>query len=204
MGIEEEMTGLYHTIAPVLSEKKSVQFIGAAQGEGVTSLIREFARVCSHTFGKSVLLLEYTGSQSQGMNSAVPSQTLEKVIDGTLSLDDFLSKPANSGYYTGDLSTLGTSLSIIFSSPHISSFMKLLENRFDIILLDAPSLAVSSDGIASARQVDGVVLIVEAEKTRWPVAANAKDKIQKAGGDILGIVLNKQRHYIPAAIYKRL
>ncbi len=204
LGIEEDMEGLYHTMAPVLSEKKLIQFIGAARGEGVTSLIREFASVSTRLFGKSVLLLENKESQLKGMNTSVSSKSLEKVVDGTLLLDDFVTQPADSGYFTGDLSTLGPSLSVVFSSSHISSFIQMLKKRFDIILLDAPSLATSSDGIASARQVDGVVLVVEAEKTRWPVAANAQDKIQKAGGNILGVVLNKQRHYIPAAIYKRL
>jgi Mrp family chromosome partitioning ATPase len=52
--------------------------------------------------------------------------------------------------------------------------------------------------------VDGVVLVVEAEKTRWPVAENVRDKIKGSGGNILGIVLNKRRYYIPEWVYKKL
>jgi Mrp family chromosome partitioning ATPase len=52
--------------------------------------------------------------------------------------------------------------------------------------------------------VDGVVLVVEAEKTRWQVVENLKEKIQNVGGNIIGVVFNKRRFYIPEALYKRL
>jgi hypothetical protein len=36
------------------------------------------------------------------------------------------------------------------------------------------------------------------------VAQSIKDRISKRGGKVLGVVLNKRRHYIPHWIYKRL
>jgi protein-tyrosine kinase len=65
-------------------------------------------------------------------------------------------------------------------------------------------MSASPDGIAIARRVDGVVLVLEAEKTRGPVAENLKERIQKNGGNLLGIIFNKRRHYIPEFLYKRL
>jgi len=52
--------------------------------------------------------------------------------------------------------------------------------------------------------VDGVVVVVEAEKTRWQVVENLKQKIENRGGNILGIVFNKRRFYIPDSIYRKL
>ena len=60
------------------------------------------------------------------------------------------------------------------------------------------------DGPALVSQVDGVILVVEAEKTRWQVALSAKEKIIKSGGTILGTVFNKRKYYIPEYIYKYL
>jgi len=54
------------------------------------------------------------------------------------------------------------------------------------------------------RKVDGVIFVVEAEKTRWPVAVASKEKVVKHGGNILGMVFNKRRFYIPEAVYKRM
>ncbi len=52
--------------------------------------------------------------------------------------------------------------------------------------------------------VDGVIIVVEAEKTRWQVALSLKEKIINNGGNILGLVFNKRQYYIPQFIYDRL
>ena len=52
--------------------------------------------------------------------------------------------------------------------------------------------------------VDGVVLVVEAEKTRWPVALNVKEKTEQGGGRVLGVVFNKRKYYIPEWLYRRI
>src|SRR4030065_662368 len=60
LDMEEEMVGLYQTITSLLpdSPKKIVQFIGSREGEGTSTVVREFARVSAIKFGKSVLLLD--------------------------------------------------------------------------------------------------------------------------------------------------
>ena len=63
---------------------------------------------------------------------------------------------------------------------------------------------MSADGLAVASKVDGVILVVEAEKTRWQTVRKVKDSISRVGGNILGVVLNKRRYYIPQSIYKHL
>jgi len=55
-----------------------------------------------------------------------------------------------------------------------------------------------------SQKVDGIVLVVEAEKTRWPVVESVKERITRSGGKILGIVFNKRRYHIPKWIYKTL
>ncbi len=55
-----------------------------------------------------------------------------------------------------------------------------------------------------ASKVDGVILVVEAEKTKWRTARHVREQIERVGGNILGIVFNKRRYYIPQSIYKYL
>ncbi|MDH3602649.1 MAG: cobalamin biosynthesis protein CobQ, partial [Candidatus Tectomicrobia bacterium] len=68
----------------------------------------------------------------------------------------------------------------------------------------SPPVTVSADGLAIVRKVDGVVLVVEAENTRWPVVQSVKDRIIKARGNLLGIVFNKRQYHIPPFLYNRL
>jgi Mrp family chromosome partitioning ATPase len=58
--------------------------------------------------------------------------------------------------------------------------------------------------ISLSRYVDGVVLVLEAEKTRKPVAENLKNRILENGGNLLGMVFNNRRFHIPESVYKRL
>jgi len=67
-----------------------------------------------------------------------------------------------------------------------------------------PPAGVSSDGFGFSDKVDGVVILVEAEKTRWQVADNTRMRILEQGGKVLGVVLNNRRHIIPKCVYKRI
>ena len=71
-------------------------------------------------------------------------------------------------------------------------------------MIDSPPISASSDGLAIVRKVDGVIFVIEAEKTRWPVAQAAKEKIVSHGGNILGMVFNKRRFYIPEFVYRKI
>jgi len=54
------------------------------------------------------------------------------------------------------------------------------------------------------RCVGGVVLVVEAERTRAPIVEQARRAVEANGGRLLGVVMNKRRYHIPRAIYRRL
>jgi Mrp family chromosome partitioning ATPase len=79
-----------------------------------------------------------------------------------------------------------------------------LRANFELVLIDSAPLAISPDGLAIASKVDGVVLVVEAEKSRWQTVKRLRDSIHRVGGNMLGVVLNKRRFYIPQSIYRHL
>ena len=100
--------------------------------------------------------------------------------------------------------TLSSSTPELFNSPRFDGFWTNLKLNFDLVLIDSPPLTVSPDGLAMASKVDGVILVVEAEKTKWRTARYVKEQIERVGGNILGVVFNKRRYYIPQSIYKYL
>ena len=79
-----------------------------------------------------------------------------------------------------------------------------LREEYDLILIDSPAASMSAYGMTLSRNFDGVVLVVEAEKTRWQSTAHLRDTILHKGGKVLGVILNKQRFHIPRLIYERL
>ena len=208
VGINEEILILYHNIESALSGvKKTIQFVSCCREEGTTTIVREFARILKNVFNKTVVLMERAvdASCSDGETRLVVSENNEEnVKDNQLAVDTYFNQIDDKRISSHLITVSGKSLSPIFRSNKVGYFMNSLKLKFDYILVDSPPINSSSEALSIASKVDSTILVLEAESTRWQLAANAKKKIEQAGGNILGVILNKQRHYIPKFIYDRL
>jgi Mrp family chromosome partitioning ATPase len=92
----------------------------------------------------------------------------------------------------------------LFESGEFDQFLKTVRKRFDYVILDAPPVPVFSEFRVLCSKVDGIVLVVKSDETRRQVALRAKKEIEAAQGNLIGVVLNKRKYYIPKWIYKRL
>ncbi|GKT10548.1 CpsD/CapB family tyrosine-protein kinase [Desulforhabdus sp. TSK] len=206
--MEEEMLCLYKAVETALPDasKKILQFISARKGEGTSTLIRELAQLTATKIGKSVLLLDadrHTPTQHHYFNIHYDRGWQEAVNDDTL-ITSVLHKAQNMDLYIGPSSNSRAATPSIFDAHTLNGFWRSVWERFDLILIDSPPLTVSPDGLAIAPKVSGVVIVVEAEKTPSALVKNLKERIERVGGNVLGIVLNKRRYYIPRFIYERM
>jgi len=71
-------------------------------------------------------------------------------------------------------------------------------------LIDCPSIATSYEAAMLAPDVDGVVLVVEADRTKRDQILRARQTIEMAKGNLMGLVLNRRRHVVPDWFYRRL
>jgi hypothetical protein len=79
-----------------------------------------------------------------------------------------------------------------------------LRAAFDYILIDCPALKEAGDVLALAPFVDGVIMVVEADKTRKDQILHAEKTIEFARGNLIGHILNKRTYLIPNWLYHRL
>ncbi|MEW5801022.1 MAG: polysaccharide biosynthesis tyrosine autokinase [bacterium] len=77
------------------------------------------------------------------------------------------------------------------------------QEHFDHILFDTSAVSANSDALLLGSQMDGLVLVVQAGKTRMEIVRKTKNALNGAV-PILGVVLNRRNYYIPDAIYRRL
>jgi Mrp family chromosome partitioning ATPase len=77
----------------------------------------------------------------------------------------------------------------------------LLRSEFDYTIIDCPSLGESGDLLSIAPFVDGVILVVEANRTRRDQPRQAEQCICAAGGTLLGYILNKRTYEAPQWLY---
>jgi len=72
-----------------------------------------------------------------------------------------------------------------------------LGRHADAVFIDVAPVTLYPDARALAPLVDGVLLVVEADVTPVSVANRAVELIRETGANLLGVVLNKRRDYIP-------
>jgi protein-tyrosine kinase len=208
LSLEREMTALYQSINSLLSDvsHKVIQFISSRPGEGTSTIIRELARVTTTLMGRSVLLLDTdrTHTSQRGLFGCASPPELDEVVKGTLPIDQAICRVENTTLFVSPLFQHSVLTPQKLGSDTTDQLWDQLRQRFEYILIDSPPISASSDGLAIVRKVDGVIFVVEAEKTRWPVALAAKEKIVSHGGNILGMVFNKRRFYIPDFVYRKI
>jgi capsular exopolysaccharide synthesis family protein len=78
----------------------------------------------------------------------------------------------------------------LLGSRQFDDIMAGLLKQADVLLLDTPPVVAVSDAAILASKVDGVLLVVNAGKTKRDSARRAKSLLAKVNANILGVVLN--------------
>jgi capsular exopolysaccharide synthesis family protein len=79
-----------------------------------------------------------------------------------------------------------------------------LRQEFDYVLVDAPALNTSNDGVMLGCAADGLLLVLKANSSRRETARKAMHELERAKIRVLGAVLNQRTFPIPQGIYDRL
>jgi len=208
ISLNDEMTSLLHQLEFLFADSshKLIQFMGARRGEGVSTIVREFAKIAVEKFGKSVLILDSAyqdPARRINLNVTCEYGWLDLLEKGEL-LDPAFFRYGDSNLYFAPISVQASLCPPVKDIPGNITAWEQLREKFDLILIDSSSDENTSESIALSRNVDGVVLVLEAGKTPRRVAESIKKKILANGGAVLGVVLNKRRYYIPEFLYKRI
>jgi protein-tyrosine kinase len=207
VSLSTEMTWLHHQVESLLtnSSSKMIQFMGTRRGEGVSTIVREFAKVAVERHGKSVLVLD-AAYQDPGrrinINVTCEYGWLDMLKEGEL-IDKAFFRVGESNLYFAPISVQASMVPPAKDLSMSVKFWDKLKEKFDLILIDSSSDANASESIAISRNVDGVLLVIEAEKTRKKVVKNLKNRINANGGTVVGVIFNKRRYYIPEYLYKK-
>ena len=206
--IEEEMIALYQSINSLRSstqKNKVIQFMSTDGEQGTSTIVLELARVAALKYTKSVLLLD---ADLRKLDQEPFNITLEHSLEETIRAGDPVDKAlyqiANSSLFLSRLFKGSGSIRQFLDPSGIDDLLEKLRTRFDFIFIDSPPENVFSIGLATSTSVNGVILVLDAEKTCLDAAKNITDKITKNGGKVLGVVVNKQRNHIPEFISKRI
>jgi succinoglycan biosynthesis transport protein ExoP len=78
----------------------------------------------------------------------------------------------------------------LLGSQRMEELLRRLEEEADIVVLDTPPTLVVSDANVLAARASGVLMVVNAGKTRRAAVRQAVEGLRKVGANVLGCVLN--------------
>jgi capsular exopolysaccharide synthesis family protein len=184
---------------------KTFLFTSVANGDGTSTTAVNFATALAKDYQSKVLLID--------VNLRSPSLHSVFRIDHVHGLSDIVTRdgrgasPVKVGPGNLYLIPYGRNHSepvILFQSNGFDQFLKAMKDSYDYVVLDAPPVLDFAECRVICSKVDGVVLVIESGKTNRQVAISAKRQLEDARGNILGVVLNKKKNYIPDFIYRRM
>jgi capsular exopolysaccharide synthesis family protein len=79
----------------------------------------------------------------------------------------------------------------LLASPNMKQLVRRLRHDFDHVLIDSPPVLLISDAIILSNKADGVLMVVENERTQRGALRRACRVLTNSGARILGAVLNK-------------
>lgn len=177
----------------------------ANHGEGTSTLVAYLA--FAFAFGdKSRVLLVDANIRRPSLHKLFALERKNGFVDfisGRLEMTECIKKTIypNLNVMTAGLLTDNDSLTAFNGiSKDIRNF---LERDFDHVLYDTAPVNIYPDTLMATTLANAVILVIQAEKTRWPAVNKTKENLQTVGAHILGGVLNRRKRIVPRIIYQR-
>jgi capsular exopolysaccharide synthesis family protein len=204
----EEMTRLVQQLflGAEADSPRVVMFAGMDTGNGCSQICSEVARILASNTNGTVCLVdanlrapalpEFFGvSNHFGLTDALAQEGAIRKYAKSVGPDNLWL--LSCGGSTNDFSRL-------LNSEQMKARVMELRKEFDYVIVDVPALNESADAIALGQQVDGLVVVLEANSTRREAASKVVENLRAAKIRTLGAVLNKRTFPIPEALYQQL
>ena len=196
-----ELVKLHHALAEALPAAAGIvaQFVAPERDETITHVAYDLAYISASWLDKRVLYVNGTGIRADPADTLPPARRephLSAAFDPA-DLEASISRVVGLELYQMTFPTLRGALDLAPMLRRIPEFMDRLRQTFDLVVIASPSAAEAPMGVLLSRYVDGNVLVLEAGRTRAPVAARLRDALRDSGGSVVGVVLTRCRSHAP-------
>jgi len=169
-----------------------IQFISPSPKAGVSVTSSGYARVAAEAQAGPVLFVDAACRDPNPTDRASHEATL---VDAFQNNDPpgvaiFPARFAKNLYWTRLCEGRGSSLNLGVEKTKL--LFDSLRRDHSLIILDCAS-RMGPEATALARYCDGSVLVVAAGKTSQSEIASARRQIERVGGQVVGLVLNRER-----------
>jgi capsular exopolysaccharide synthesis family protein len=159
--------------------------------EGKTTTVSNLAITLAHA-DKKVLLVnaDLRRSKLQYLFGLKNEKGLTDFLGGSASLVEVLQRQVLPNLDIINSGATPNNPSEILGSKKMKEFIRLMKEKYDIILFDTPPLLAVTDASALATETDGVIIVASAGTTKANDLKLITEFLLSIGVNILGVVLN--------------
>ncbi len=162
-------------------------------GEGKSTFCTNLA-ICLAADGKRVIVVDCDlrrPTQHKNFPSLTNQFGVSTVLAGTSTLADSIQGTSVPNFSVLTSGALPSNPGRLVESLKLRTMFAELGRTFDMVIVDAPPMLAVSDAVALSRASKGVVMVVEAGKTTRRMLSDVKLRMDGAGVEPIGFVLNK-------------
>lgn len=183
--------------SPEVGEIRTLLITSSVQGEGKTTTSVNIATSLSQT-GASVLLID-ADLRSPRLHKIFNLENLRGLSDLLLSEDDNVDIWDHVVHKTKKLNILPSGPLLDDCAEHLGSnrmknLLASFEGLFDYVVIDSPPVTAFADGAVLASLVDGVLMVVQGNRSAGGMLKHSQKLLNMVGANIVGVVLNKVKH----------
>ena len=177
---------------------KSLLVTSTIAGEGKSWISANLAATFAQA-GKKVIILD--ADMRKGRQYRIfdvsPRPGLSNYLSGVtendkeVDLADYVQETEIENLFVIPAGNVPPNPSELLVSESMIHLLESLKNICDIVIIDGPPTQLVTDSLILARIADSTVIIAEGNKTKKESLRRIVDNIQKVGGKIAGVVLNK-------------
>lgn len=182
-------TNLFFTGA----DKRVVALTSHQAAEGKSTLAVQLAASIADT-GKRVVLVDADLRKSAllgRMRMRGKAVGLSHYLSGMVNADEMLYETDVKGFYIIFSGARVPNPAELLGSASFSKLISALKETFDYVIVDAAPLGQVIDAAVIAPQVDGVLMVVDTTNNSYKQEKRIKAQLEKSGGRVLGVVLNR-------------
>lgn len=184
------------------SGKKVLLVVGSVHREGVSTVARNLARLFAEESGMKVLLVDIDrkGPSTKGTESE-PQALADDRNSGSHTLDEVIQETNVNNLYFLSRGNMAFDPSLQTTSDTFNDFFNTLTDKYPLVFIDSPPFQYYPEANLLASSADGIILVIESERTRREVVIDTKKKLASFNTNIIGVILNRKKRYIPEVIY---
>ncbi len=196
-----ELVKLHHSLAELLNTGNGVvcQFIAPETNAGTEDVVYDLAYISAAWLGKRVLFVNGTGMKLDPKDHYAPRRR-EPLIGRDQDFDDMestITRVVGLDLYRMTMPSMRGALDLAPTVKRLPDFLGKLREAFDLVVIAAPAASDAPMGVLLSRFVDGNILVLEAGRTRAPVALELRNSLSASGGMVVGAVLTRYQSAAP-------